>query len=186
MNAIAPAFGCAAVGIPFLLPNGTPPQANVIGAPLPPPPPAAAAKSRTAKTAAHVAKRPKSALATESGGHGAATWTGTKPGAAGSPSSFALASRRQAKIRLGEIPCLRATSDTFAPAPSVSATILALSSGNQWRRCLPLAKISTRIGPMTSNHNSQGHMLPRSRPKNKAVLTGWIRCSSPAPERGRL
>ena len=103
-------------------------------------------------------------------GHGAAHWTGTKPGAAGSPSSFALASRRQTKIRLGAIPCLRATSDTFAPATDVSARILVLSSGDQWRLCFPFAKTSTRIDPLTSSLD-QGHMLRQSRESNKGVLT---------------
>jgi hypothetical protein len=93
-------------------------------------------------------------------GHGAAKWTGTKPGAAGSPSSFALASRRQAKIRLGAIPCLRATSDTFAPAADVSPTILVLSSGDQWRRRLPFAKISTRIDLLTLSAYLRSHASP--------------------------
>ena len=71
---------------------------------------------------------------------GAATSTGTKPGAVGSPSSFVLASRRHAKIRLGAIPCLSATADTLAPAADASARVLVLSSWDQWRRCLPFAK----------------------------------------------
>ncbi len=94
---------------------------------------------------------------------------------------FPLASLRKAKIRLGAIPCLRATSDTFAPAADVSARILALSSEDQWRRCFRFAKISTRIAPVTSSLD-QGHMLRRSRESNKAVLTKGTRiCTRTRP-----
>ena len=107
--------------------------------------------------------------------HGAAHQSGTKPGAAGPPSSFPLASRRQAKIRLGSFPCLCATSDTFVSATDVSATILVLSSVDQWRRCFPFAKTSTRIDPLTSSLD-QGHMLRQSRESNNAVLTKGTPC----------
>jgi hypothetical protein len=82
------------------------------------------------------------------------------PRAAGSPSSFAFVLRRQAKIRLGAIPCLRATSDTFAPAADVSAAILVLSSADQWRRCLPFAKISTRIDLLNLSAHLRSHASP--------------------------
>jgi hypothetical protein len=52
------------------LSKGTPPQANVSGAPLPAPRPAGAAKPRTAKTAVRAARPPNSAATTQSGGHG--------------------------------------------------------------------------------------------------------------------
>ena len=98
-------------------------------------------------------------------GHGAAHWTGTKPGAAGSPSSFALASRRQAKIRLGAIPCLRATSDTFAPAADVSARILVLSSGDQWRLLLPVRQNLNPHRPADLKPRSRSHASSISRIK---------------------
>src|ERR1700730_9031024 len=57
-----------------------------------------------------------------------------------------------------------------AASADVSARILVLSSGDQWRRCFPLAKTSTHIDPLTSSLD-QGHILRQSRESNKAVLT---------------
>ncbi|HEX3495714.1 MAG TPA: hypothetical protein VHT02_00830 [Methylocella sp.] len=53
-----------------LLPNGTPPQANINGAPLPTPQSPAAAKAPTAKAAGRVAKPLKPATARHPGSHG--------------------------------------------------------------------------------------------------------------------
>jgi len=99
----------------------------------------------------------------------AATWTGTKHGAAGSPSSFALASRRHAKIRRGPIPCLRATSDTFPPAAKRLGDDPRLFIRGPMAPSLATAQNLNRIDQMTSSH-IQGHKLPRSRPENKRSL----------------
>jgi hypothetical protein len=53
-----------------LLPNGTPPHANIKGAPLPAPQSPAAAKAPTAKAAGRVAKPLKPAVARHPGSHG--------------------------------------------------------------------------------------------------------------------
>ena len=105
-------------------------------------------------------------------GRGVATWTGTKPGAAGSPSSFALASRRHAKIKLGAIACFRAASGTFAPAPTSlqrSSSFLPETSGAAARHC---AKSQAAV---TSSRDLRSHAPP--------VLTGgllhWKDCSPP-------
>ena len=74
------------------------------------------------------------------------------------------------EIALKSIP----TQIKTAPA---SARILVLSSGDQWRRCLPFAKISTRIDPLTSTLD-QGHIRPQSRETNKAVLTKGTRAKA--------
>lgn len=52
-----------------MLPGGTPPQANINGAPLPAPQPPAAAKSPTAKAAGRLAKPPKPGMARHPGSH---------------------------------------------------------------------------------------------------------------------
>jgi hypothetical protein len=64
----------------------------------------------------------------------------------GGPTAQAVVDRLgDLAFRRDAIPCLRATSATFAPAANVSATILAFSSADQWHRGLPLFKISTCI-----------------------------------------
>ena len=96
-------------------------------------------------------------------GRGVATWTGTKPGAAGSPSSFALASRLRAKIKLGAIACFRAASGTFAPAPTSlqrSSSFLPETSGAAARHC---AKSQAAV---TSSRDLRSHAPP--------VLTGGL------------
>lgn len=93
-------------------------------------------------------------------GRGAATWIATKPRAAGAPSSYALAARRHAKSRPGAVPRWGATSDAFAPAANVSAPILALSSGNRWRRRSKPTEISTRIDQTASNRDSRPPASP--------------------------
>ena len=79
-----------------------------------------------------------------------ATWTGIRRGTAGAPSPSTLASRRQTKIRDRETPCLRATSETFAPGAKLSSVIRAFSSSDQRRRRSTPSKISTRIGVYTT------------------------------------
>jgi hypothetical protein len=57
----------------------------------------------------------------------------------------ARAWRRQVNTRLAEIPCRRATSETFAPGASVSSTMRALSSPDHRRRRSTPLRTSTRI-----------------------------------------
>jgi hypothetical protein len=76
-------------------------------------------------------------------GGDAASWTGIRRGPAGIASPSTLASFCQAKISPRETPCLRATSETFAPGVKLSSMIRAFSSSDHRRRRSIPFKIST-------------------------------------------
>jgi len=97
-------------------------------------------------------------------GEGAATWTGIRRGAAGTANPSTRASFRQEKISPRETPCLRATSETFAPAAKLSSVIRAFSSSDQRRRRSTPFKISTPTGAYPTLRTS---LSTHSRPSNK-------------------
>ena len=83
-------------------------------------------------------------------GGDAASWTGIRRATAGIASPSTLASFRQAKISPRETPCLRATSETFAPGVKLSPMIRAFSSSDQRRRRSTPLKISAGTGSTRS------------------------------------
>ena len=109
-----------------------------------------------------------------------ASWTGIRRGAAGIASPSTLASFRQAKISPRETPCLRATSETFAPAVKLSSMIRAFSSSDQRRRRSTPFKISTGTGVYLILRTSLRSYLRRSAKTDKAVKIGCIpiKCSA--------
>jgi hypothetical protein len=61
------------------------------------------------------------------------------------PASLVSFRSRQVNTKLAEIPCRRATSETFAPGASVSSKMRALSSRDHRRRRSTPLRTSTRI-----------------------------------------
>ena len=108
-------------------------------------------------------------------GGDAASWTGIRRGTAGIAIPSTLASFRQAKISPRETPCLRATSETFAPAVKLSSMIRAFSSSDQRRRRSTPFKISTGTGVYPILRTSLRSHLHRSTNTDKAVKIGCIR-----------
>ena len=104
-----------------------------------------------------------------------ASWTGIRRGTAGIASPLTLASFRQAKISPRETPCLRATSETFAPGVKLSSMIRAFSSSDQRRRRSTPFKISTGTGVYPILRTSLRSHLRRSTNTDKAVKIGCIR-----------
>ncbi len=89
-----------------------------------------------------------------------------------SPST--LASFRQAKISPRETPCLRATSETFAPVVKLFSMIRAFSSSDQRRRRSTPSKISAGTGVYPILRTSLRSHLRRSTKTDKAVKIGCI------------
>jgi len=111
-------------------------------------------------------------------GGDAASWTGIRRGTARIAIPSTLASFRQAKISPRETPCLRATSETFAPAVKLSSMIRAFSSSDQRRRRSTPFKISTGTGVYPILRTSLRSHLRRSTNTDKAVKIGCIRSIS--------
>src|SRR6516164_8228571 len=103
-----------------------------------------------------------------------ATWTGIRRGTTGIANPSARASFRQVKSNPRETPCLRATSETFAPDLKLSSVIRAFSSSDQRRRRSTPSKISTRTGVYPTLSTSLRSYLRRSTKTNKAVKIGCI------------
>jgi hypothetical protein len=103
-----------------------------------------------------------------------ASWTGIRRGTAGIASPSTLASFRQAKISPRETPCLRATSETFAPGVKLSSMIRAFSSSGQRRRRSTPFKISTGTGVYSILRTSLRSYLRPSTKTDKAVNIGCI------------